>query len=64
MDRIKDRAKRRAALTDRKSAASQTRMKNIASLADEQPVTKKRKKTTNGASVIWASAFNQLHWDN
>ncbi|KAJ4465494.1 hypothetical protein C8J55DRAFT_566202 [Lentinula edodes] len=33
MTRIKDRAKRRAAMSDRKSAAKQERMKNIANLA-------------------------------
>jgi actin-related protein 5 len=43
--KIKDRARRKAALTDRKSAAAQARMKNIASLAadDRVPKAKKRK---------------------
>jgi len=44
MDRIKERKKRRAQMADRKSIVSQTRMKNIASLADEQPANKKRRK--------------------
>ena len=45
MAKIKDRARRKAALTDRKSAAAQARMKNIASLAadDRVPKAKKRK---------------------
>ncbi|KAF8323091.1 actin-like ATPase domain-containing protein [Clavulina sp. PMI_390] len=44
MDRIRERKKRRAALTDRKSAAAQNRMKSIATLADDQPAPKKKKK--------------------
>ena len=48
MDRIKERKKRRAQLADRKSIVSQTRMKNIASLADEQPANKKRRKAGAG----------------
>ena len=36
MAKIKDRARRKAALTDRKSAAAQARMKNIASLRSEE----------------------------
>ena len=45
MAKIKDRTRRKAALTDRKSAAAQARMKNIASLAadDRVPKAKKRK---------------------
>jgi len=45
MGKIKDRTRRRAALTDRKSAAAQARMKNIATLAadDRVPKAKKRK---------------------
>ena len=45
MAKIKDRTRRRAALNDRKSAAAQARMKNIASLAadDRVPKAKKRK---------------------
>ncbi|KAI3615652.1 chromatin remodeling complex subunit [Moniliophthora roreri] len=44
MARIKDRAKRRAALSDRKSAAAQARMKNIANLASDERVPKKKRK--------------------
>jgi actin-related protein 5 len=46
MNRIKERAKRKAALNDRKSSAAQARMKNIASLASEESST--RKKTKKG----------------
>jgi hypothetical protein len=48
MGRIKDRARRRAALGDRKSAAAQARMKNIASLAADERVPKKRRKGGGG----------------
>ncbi|KAJ3562095.1 hypothetical protein NP233_g9789 [Leucocoprinus birnbaumii] len=44
MTRIKDRARRKAALSDRKSAASQARMKNIANLANDDRVPKKKRK--------------------
>lgn len=46
--RIKDRSRRKAALMDRKSAAAQARMKNIASLAADDRVTKKRRKGGGG----------------
>ncbi|KAI0327265.1 actin-like protein Arp5p [Cubamyces sp. BRFM 1775] len=44
MSRIKERNRRKAALTDRKSAASQARMKSIANLAADDRVPKKRRK--------------------
>ncbi|KAK8845440.1 hypothetical protein IAR55_006153 [Kwoniella newhampshirensis] len=44
MLRIQERKKLRAQLGDRKSAASQSRMKSIANLAAEEKTTKKRKK--------------------
>ncbi|KAI0770954.1 actin-like protein Arp5p [Trametes elegans] len=44
MTRIKERNRRRAALTDRKSAAAQARMKSIANLAADDRVPKKRRK--------------------
>ena len=44
MAKIKDRARRKAALTDRKSAAAQARMKNIASLAADDRVSKAKKR--------------------
>ncbi|KAI0089829.1 actin-like protein Arp5p [Irpex rosettiformis] len=44
INKIKDRARRKAALTDRKSAAAQARMKNIANLAADERVPKKRRK--------------------
>ena len=44
MAKIKDRARRKVALTDRKSAAAQARMKNIASLAADDRVSKAKKR--------------------
>ncbi|KAJ6519177.1 chromatin remodeling complex subunit [Mycena sanguinolenta] len=44
MTRIRDRERRKAALSDRKSAAAQARMKNIASLAADDRVPKKKRK--------------------
>ncbi|KAL0945578.1 hypothetical protein HGRIS_014738 [Hohenbuehelia grisea] len=44
LSRIKDRARRKAALSDRKSAAAQARMKSIASLAADDRVPKKKRK--------------------
>ncbi|OBZ79113.1 Actin-like protein arp5 [Grifola frondosa] len=44
MNRIKERTRRKAALTDRKSAAAQARMKSIANLAADDRVPKKRRK--------------------
>lgn len=48
INRIKDRARRKAALSDRKSAAAQARMKKIASLANDERVPKKRRKGNGG----------------
>lgn len=48
MNRIKDRGRRKAALGDRKSAAAQARMKNIATLASDDKVPKKRRKAGGG----------------
>ncbi|KAG6831647.1 hypothetical protein H0H92_008724 [Tricholoma furcatifolium] len=42
--KIKDRARRKAALGDRKSAAAQARMKSIASLANDERLPKKKRK--------------------
>ncbi|KAF9785906.1 chromatin remodeling complex subunit [Thelephora terrestris] len=53
INRIKDRARRKAALSDRKSAAAQARMKKIASLANDERVPKKRKKG-NGDDMFGA----------
>ncbi|KAF7308732.1 hypothetical protein MKEN_01072300 [Mycena kentingensis (nom. inval.)] len=44
MTKIKDRERRRAALGDRKSAQAQARMKNIASLAADERIPKKKRK--------------------
>ncbi|KAG9310323.1 hypothetical protein JVU11DRAFT_9447 [Chiua virens] len=44
MSKMKERGRRKAALADRKSAAAQARMKNIASLAADDRVSKKKRK--------------------
>ncbi|PFH50709.1 hypothetical protein AMATHDRAFT_75400 [Amanita thiersii Skay4041] len=44
MSKIKERSRRRAALSDRKSAAAQARMKSIANLAADDRVPKKKRK--------------------
>ncbi|KAJ3556891.1 hypothetical protein NM688_g1772 [Phlebia brevispora] len=44
MNKIKERNRRKAALSDRKSAAAQARMKSIANLAADERVPKKRRK--------------------
>jgi actin-related protein 5 len=43
-----ERKKRKASLGDRKSAAAQNRMKNIATLAADSNAGKKRKKALDG----------------
>ncbi|KIY51189.1 chromatin remodeling complex subunit [Fistulina hepatica ATCC 64428] len=48
MTKIKGRARRRAALSDRKSAAAQARMKNIANLAAQDDRVSKKKRKGNG----------------
>lgn len=48
LESIKERQKRKAALSDRKSAAAQQRMKSIASLASDSPASKKRRKGKDG----------------
>ncbi|KAI0048851.1 actin-like ATPase domain-containing protein [Auriscalpium vulgare] len=53
MNRIKERNRRKIALMDRKSAASQARMKNIASLAADDRMPKKRRKN-NGEDTFGA----------
>jgi actin-related protein 5 len=53
MAKIKERKRRRAAMTDRKSAANQTRMKNIASLAADDRVPKKKRKGNGGMSFSY-----------
>ena len=59
MAKIKERNRKKAALADRKSAASQARMKNIASLAaDDRVAPKKRRK--NGGGTYPFSIFPVL----
>ena len=48
MNKIKERERRKAALSDRKSAVAQARMKNIASLAADDRVPKKKRKAGAG----------------
>lgn len=55
MGKMKERGKRKAELADRKSAASQNRMRNIASLTGEQAPTRKRKRKTEEGAHILAS---------
>jgi actin-related protein 5 len=49
--KLKTRARRRLELTDRKSAATQARMKNIANLASDDRGVKKKRKTGGGESL-------------
>ena len=56
MTKIKERGRRRAALSDRKSAAAQARMKSIANLAADERVPK-RKRKTGGGMFVFALAF-------
>lgn len=52
MNRIKDRVRRKAALGDRKSALAQARMKNIATLAADDRVPKKKRKAGGGKVTL------------
>jgi actin-related protein 5 len=52
MTKMKERRRRKAALSDRKSAAAQARMKNIASLAADERVSKKKRKAGAGEYVM------------
>ena len=47
-NKLRERKKRKAALNDRESAASQARMKNITSLASDERVGRKKRKVANG----------------
>lgn len=48
--KLRERKKRKAALNDRKSAASQARMKSITNLASDEKVGRKKRKVANGKS--------------
>jgi hypothetical protein len=53
--RVAERKKRKTQLGDRKSAAAQNRMKNIAALASDSPVSKKKRKGNGGEwRAIWS----------
>lgn len=60
MNRIKDRSRRKAALSDRKSALAQARMKNIATLAADDRVPKKKRKAGGGACIIFLGEYSLL----
>lgn len=47
IERLKERKKMRAMLSDRKSAAAQSRMKSISNLANDSPAPKRRKKNAD-----------------
>lgn len=49
LTRIAERAKKRSALSDRKSVAAQSRMKSIATLAADMPAQKRKRKKGGGA---------------
>jgi actin-related protein 5 len=46
--RMRERQRRKVDLSNRKSAASQARMKNIANLASEEKISRKKRKATSG----------------
>lgn len=52
IDSMKDRKRRKAALSDRKSAAAQQRMANIASLASDAPQPKRKRKGGHGMCAM------------
>jgi actin-related protein 5 len=57
MNRIRERTRRKAALSDRKSAAAQARMKSIANLASEEKVGRKKRKAAgskNNQTILCA----------
>jgi actin-related protein 5 len=49
---MKERARRKIDLSDRKSAAAQARMKNIANLAADEKSGKKRRKGGGGNPIL------------
>jgi actin-related protein 5 len=64
MHKMKERGRRKAALADRKSAAAQARMKNIASLAADDRVPKKKRKAGAGAFRVRPAGMlkSQCNW--
>lgn len=60
MNRIRERERRKAALSDRKSAAAQARMKNIANLATDDRVPKKKRKGGGGLYTTIVSCWARL----
>ncbi|KAF8341684.1 chromatin remodeling complex subunit [Amanita rubescens] len=65
MNKIKERTRRKAALSDRKSAAAQARMKSIANLAADDRVPKKKRKAghedTFGADDADWAIYRQIN---
>ncbi|KAF8624818.1 hypothetical protein AX15_005705 [Amanita polypyramis BW_CC] len=68
MNKIKERTRRKAALSDRKSAAAQARMKSIANLAADDRVPKKKRKAgyedTFGADDADWAIYRQINTAN
>jgi actin-related protein 5 len=62
MTKMKERRRRKAALSDRKSAAAQARMKNIASLAADERVSKKKRKAGAGKFVMPKFLHDFQYW--
>ena len=60
MTKIKERNRRKAALNDRKSAASQARMKSIANLAADERVPKRKRKAGTGKTSIYVLQVSLL----
>ena len=60
MTKIKERNRRKAALNDRKSAASQARMKSIANLAADERVPKRKRKAGTGTTSIYVLQVSLL----
>lgn len=58
MNKIKERGRRKAALSDRKSAAAQARMKSIANLAADERVPKRKRKVGGGELVSYSLVLN------
>lgn len=56
MLKMREREKRKAELADRKSAASQNRLRNIATLAADQPMVRKRRRKGDDGEYSSGSA--------
>jgi mRNA-degrading endonuclease YafQ of YafQ-DinJ toxin-antitoxin module len=66
---MKERKKKRQALTNRKTATAQARMKTISNLANDQPPAKRRKKGNEGRykdvrTGSISADFQMSYWHN